>query len=94
VSENRASGYSTCCVQAIRPSFAGLTALGVTTPTSSTSENFMRRGVIIKTVINGLTFDGSTTDPMQQAVRDALIAFRRPHRQVGGLSSPLRMPST
>src|SRR5215468_487979 len=36
---------------------------------------FMRRGVIIKTVINGMTFDGSTTDPMQQAVRDALIAF-------------------
>jgi putative DNA-invertase from lambdoid prophage Rac len=36
---------------------------------------FMRRGVIIKTVINGMTFDGSTTDPMQQAIRDALIAF-------------------
>jgi DNA invertase Pin-like site-specific DNA recombinase len=36
---------------------------------------FMRHGVIIKTVINGMTFDGSTTDPMQQAVRDALIAF-------------------
>ena len=36
---------------------------------------FMRRGVIIRTVINGFTFDGSTRDPMQQAVRDALIAF-------------------
>lgn len=36
---------------------------------------FMRRGVIIRTVINGLTFDGATTEPMQQAVRDALIAF-------------------
>ncbi len=24
---------------------------------------------------NGMTFDGSTTDPMQQAVLDALIAF-------------------
>jgi putative DNA-invertase from lambdoid prophage Rac len=35
----------------------------------------MRRGVVIKTVINGMTFDGSTTDPMQQAIRDALIAF-------------------
>lgn len=35
----------------------------------------MRRGVVIRTVINGLTFDGATTDPMQQAVRDALIAF-------------------
>jgi putative DNA-invertase from lambdoid prophage Rac len=36
---------------------------------------FMRRGVVIRTVINGLTFDGATADPMQQAVRDALIAF-------------------
>jgi putative DNA-invertase from lambdoid prophage Rac len=36
---------------------------------------FMRRGVVIRTVINGLTFDGATTDPMQQAVRDALMAF-------------------
>jgi putative DNA-invertase from lambdoid prophage Rac len=36
---------------------------------------FMRRGVIIRTVINGMTFDGATTDPMQMAVRDALIAF-------------------
>lgn len=36
---------------------------------------FMRRGVIIKTIINRMTFDGATTDPMQQAVRDALIAF-------------------
>lgn len=36
---------------------------------------FIRRGVVIKTVINGLTFDGSTKDPMQIAVRDALIVF-------------------
>ncbi len=36
---------------------------------------FMKRGVVIRTVINGLTFDGATKDPMQQAVRDALIAF-------------------
>src|SRR3954469_1117115 len=35
----------------------------------------MRRGVVIRTVINGMIFDGATTDPMQQAVRDALIAF-------------------
>ncbi len=40
-----------------------------------TIREFMRRGVVIKTVINGMTFDGATTDPMQQAVRDALIAF-------------------
>jgi DNA invertase Pin-like site-specific DNA recombinase len=36
---------------------------------------FMKRGVIIRTVINGLEFNGATQDPMQQAVRDALIAF-------------------
>ena len=40
-----------------------------------TIREFMRRGVIIKTVINGMTFDGSTAAPMQCAVRDALIAF-------------------
>lgn len=36
---------------------------------------FMKKGVIIRTVINNMTFDGSTTDPTQMAVRDALIAF-------------------
>jgi len=40
-----------------------------------TIREFMRRGVIIKTVINKMTFDGATEDPMQQAVRDALIGF-------------------
>jgi putative DNA-invertase from lambdoid prophage Rac len=40
-----------------------------------TIREFMRRGVVIKTVINGMTFDGATTDPMQCAVRDALISF-------------------
>jgi putative DNA-invertase from lambdoid prophage Rac len=42
---------------------------------TDTIREFMRRGVIIRTVINNMTFDGATTDPMQQAVRDALIAF-------------------
>jgi DNA invertase Pin-like site-specific DNA recombinase len=42
---------------------------------TDTVREFMRRGVIIRTVINGMTFDGSTNDPMQQAVRDALIGF-------------------
>jgi DNA invertase Pin-like site-specific DNA recombinase len=36
---------------------------------------FMKMGVVIRTVINGMTFDGATKDPMQCAVRDALIAF-------------------
>jgi putative DNA-invertase from lambdoid prophage Rac len=35
----------------------------------------MRRGVVIRTVINNFTFDGATKDPMQRAVRDALIGF-------------------
>ncbi|WP_434050751.1 MAG: recombinase family protein [Roseibium sp.] len=42
---------------------------------TDTIRRFMKEGIIIKTVINGMTFDGATTDPMQQAVRDALIAF-------------------
>ena len=42
---------------------------------TETIQEFMRRGVVVRTVINGLTFDGATTDPMQKAVRDALIAF-------------------
>lgn len=40
-----------------------------------TIREFMRAGVVIKTVINSMTFDGSTSDPIQMAVRDALIAF-------------------
>ena len=40
-----------------------------------TIQEFMRRGVVVRTVINGLTFDGATKDPMQHAVRDALIGF-------------------
>jgi DNA invertase Pin-like site-specific DNA recombinase len=35
----------------------------------------MRRGVVVKTIINGLTFDSATKDPSAQAVRDALISF-------------------
>lgn len=36
---------------------------------------FMIKGVVIRTVINNMTFDGATKDPVQKAVRDALIAF-------------------
>ncbi|CAN7356080.1 recombinase family protein [Phyllobacterium sp. LjRoot231] len=42
---------------------------------TDTIRHFMRQGVVVQTVINNMTFDGATTDPMQQAVRDALIAF-------------------
>jgi putative DNA-invertase from lambdoid prophage Rac len=40
-----------------------------------TIREFMRRGVVVRTVINNLTFDGATPDPMGRAVRDALISF-------------------
>lgn len=42
---------------------------------TDTIREFMRRGVVIRTIINNMTFDGSTTDPMQMAVRDAMISF-------------------
>ncbi|MDG1116936.1 MAG: recombinase family protein [Flavimaricola sp.] len=42
---------------------------------TDTIRDLMRRGVIVRTVINNMTFDGATKDPMQQAVRDALIGF-------------------
>jgi putative DNA-invertase from lambdoid prophage Rac len=35
----------------------------------------MAEGVIVKTVTNTMVFDGSTTDPSQKAVREAMIAF-------------------
>jgi putative DNA-invertase from lambdoid prophage Rac len=42
---------------------------------TSTIRRLMNEGVVVKTVINGMTFDGATTDPIQKAVRDAMIAF-------------------
>lgn len=42
---------------------------------TDTLRELMRRGVIIRTIINSMTFDGATEDPVQKAVRDALIAF-------------------
>ncbi len=42
---------------------------------TETIRAFMARGVIVRTVINGMVFDGATTDPVQMTVRDSLIAF-------------------
>jgi putative DNA-invertase from lambdoid prophage Rac len=42
---------------------------------TETIREFMQRGVIIRTIINSLVFDGSAKDPMAMAVRDAMIAF-------------------
>jgi hypothetical protein len=44
----------------------------------------MLRGVVIKTVINGMTFDGATKDAVRKAVRDALIAFMAATAQAQG----------
>jgi DNA invertase Pin-like site-specific DNA recombinase len=42
---------------------------------TNTIRHFMGEGVVIETIINRMRFDGSTKDPMQCAVRDALISF-------------------
>lgn len=42
---------------------------------TETIRTLMHRGVVIRTIINGMTFDGATKEPIQKAVRDALIAF-------------------
>ncbi|MCP1558416.1 UNVERIFIED_ORG: putative DNA-invertase from lambdoid prophage Rac [Methylobacterium sp. SuP10 SLI 274] len=51
---------------------------------TETIREFMRRGVIVRTVINNMTFDGATTDPVQMAVRDALIGFMAATAQAQG----------
>ena len=42
---------------------------------TDTVREFIRRGIRIETVINRMSFDGTTTDPMKQAIHDSLIAF-------------------
>lgn len=42
---------------------------------TETIRTLMQRGVVIRTIINTMTFDGATKDPIAKAVRDALIAF-------------------
>lgn len=42
---------------------------------TDTIRGFINRGVTIRTVINNMTFDGTTKDPTQKAIRDALIGF-------------------
>ena len=36
---------------------------------------FMAMGVIVRTVIGNMEFDGATSDPVKKAIRDATIAF-------------------
>lgn len=42
---------------------------------TETIRHFMKEGVIVRTVIGNMTFDGSTDDPMGMAIRDAMIRF-------------------
>ncbi len=42
---------------------------------TETVRELIAQGVIIRTVINGLVFDGATKDPMQKAMRDAMVGF-------------------
>lgn len=42
---------------------------------TDTVREFIRRGIRLETVINRMSFDGTTTDPMKQAIRDSLLAF-------------------
>jgi DNA invertase Pin-like site-specific DNA recombinase len=70
--------------------------------TMTTRPPLMAEGIIVKTVINTMVFDGSTTDPSQKAVRDAMIAFMaataraqaEPPRQRRTLVSPMRSSSS
>lgn len=41
----------------------------------ATVKEFMDRGVIIRTIIQNMTFDGSETDTLKKAIRDALLVF-------------------
>lgn len=49
---------------------------------SDAIRRLMERGVVIRTLIDELTFDGGAQTPMQQAARDALIAFAAAQAQV------------
>jgi putative DNA-invertase from lambdoid prophage Rac len=42
---------------------------------SDNLDALMRKGVIVRTVIGNMTFDGSVTDPMHEAIRDSMLRF-------------------
>ncbi len=42
---------------------------------TETVQEFLRRGVTIKTVINGMVFDAHPSNDMERAMRDAMISF-------------------
>jgi putative DNA-invertase from lambdoid prophage Rac len=48
-----------------------------------TVREFVRPGIVIRTVINDFTFDGATRDPMQQGSRRADRLHGRDHSRAG-----------
>jgi putative DNA-invertase from lambdoid prophage Rac len=64
---------------------------------TDTVRELIRRGIRIETVINRTSFDGTTTDPMKQAVRDSLVAcggWRPPWTAGSGKQGPFSSPSS
>lgn len=51
---------------------------------TETIRALMGQGVVIRTVINRMEFDGAAADPMRMAVRDALISFMAATAQAQG----------
>jgi DNA invertase Pin-like site-specific DNA recombinase len=58
-----------------------------------TIRHFMRQGVVVRTVTGRLAFDATTTDPIQQAAQDALIAFMAVSAQAEAAAMPEMQPS-
>lgn len=46
----------------------------------------MEKGVVVRCTLNGMEFDGSTTDPLKKATRDALLAFMQAQGEVDYLN--------
>lgn len=46
----------------------------------------MEAGVLVRCTLNGMEFDGSTTDPLKKATRDALLAFMQAQGEVDYLN--------
>jgi hypothetical protein len=46
----------------------------------------MDKGVLVRCTLNNMEFDGSTTDPLKKATRDALLAFMQAQGEVDYLN--------
>jgi hypothetical protein len=75
VNAPRVVDYSISCEMETFWWCAGLIAGRNYQDVTDTVRELIRRGIRIETVINRMSFDGTTTDPMKQAIRDSLVAF-------------------